>query len=72
MGADRVPRSKWGRVITWGGLILLVTCLPYLIAWQAAPPGYQFGGILVNPLLKRYHFWPLLAIEYIGVARKRA
>jgi 2-polyprenyl-6-hydroxyphenyl methylase/3-demethylubiquinone-9 3-methyltransferase len=29
-------------------------------------------GILVNPLLKRYHYWPSLAIEYIGVARKRA
>jgi len=27
-------------------------------------------GILVNPLLRKYHFWPSTAIEYIGVARK--
>jgi hypothetical protein len=49
VNADRVPKSEWGRVIMWGGVIVLVTCLPYIIAWQAAPPGYQFGGILVNP-----------------------
>jgi len=27
-------------------------------------------GILVNPLLRQYHFWPSRAIEYIGVAKK--
>lgn len=27
-------------------------------------------GILVNPFLKRYHFWRSKAIEYIGVAEK--
>lgn len=27
-------------------------------------------GILVNTFMKRYHYWPSLAIEYIGVARK--
>jgi len=27
-------------------------------------------GILVNPIMKRYHFWPSRAIEYIGIARK--
>lgn len=49
MNAGRVPKREWGRVIIWGGVILLVTCLPYLIAWEATPLGYQFGGILVNP-----------------------
>jgi 2-polyprenyl-6-hydroxyphenyl methylase/3-demethylubiquinone-9 3-methyltransferase len=28
-------------------------------------------GLLVNPILRKYHFWPSLAIEYIGVARKK-
>jgi 2-polyprenyl-6-hydroxyphenyl methylase/3-demethylubiquinone-9 3-methyltransferase len=27
-------------------------------------------GILVNPLLRKYHYWPSHAIEYIGVAKK--
>lgn len=27
-------------------------------------------GILVNPIFKRYHFWPSLSIEYAGVAKK--
>jgi len=27
-------------------------------------------GILVNPALRKYQFWPSLAIEYIGVAKK--
>ena len=27
-------------------------------------------GLLVNPVLRKYHFWPSLAIEYIGVAEK--
>ena len=31
-------------------IILALTCLPYLIAWAATPVGYQFTGLLVNPL----------------------
>jgi 2-polyprenyl-6-hydroxyphenyl methylase/3-demethylubiquinone-9 3-methyltransferase len=27
-------------------------------------------GILVNPVLRKYHFWPSRAVEYIGVAKK--
>ncbi len=27
-------------------------------------------GILVNPLLRKYHYWPSMAIEYIGVVKK--
>jgi hypothetical protein len=40
---------EWRWVLTWAGVILAVSCLPYLIAWIGTPPGYQFGGILVNP-----------------------
>ncbi len=28
-------------------------------------------GILVDPILRKYHFWPSKAIEYVGVARRR-
>ncbi|MGQ9792274.1 MAG: hypothetical protein ACUVSF_01160 [Anaerolineae bacterium] len=31
-------------------IIVVISCLPYLIAWIATPAGYQFTGILVNPL----------------------
>lgn len=49
MDADRVSGKEWGWVLTSAGVILAVSFLPYLIAWIATPPGYQFGGILVNP-----------------------
>jgi hypothetical protein len=44
-----ISRKEWRQVLAWAGLILIVSCLPYLIAWAATPPGYQFNGILVNP-----------------------
>ncbi len=31
-------------------MIIVVSCLPYLLAWIVTPAGYQFTGILVNPL----------------------
>lgn len=31
-------------------VIIALSCLPYLIAWVATPVGYQFTGLLVNPL----------------------
>jgi hypothetical protein len=50
MGTDgRIPVKDWRWVLTWAGVILALSCLPYLIAWVATPSGYQFGGILVNP-----------------------
>jgi len=45
----RVPLREWRWVLIWSGVILAVSCLPYLIGWVATPSGYQFGGILVNP-----------------------
>ncbi len=51
MGFDaRMPAKEWRRVLSWAGVILAVSCLPYLIAWVATPSGYQFNGLLVNPL----------------------
>jgi hypothetical protein len=40
---------EWRWVLIWAAVILAVTCVPYLVAWVASPPGYQFSGILVNP-----------------------
>jgi hypothetical protein len=34
----------------WSTAILILSCLPYLIAAWIAPEGWQFAGILVNPL----------------------
>jgi hypothetical protein len=50
MGADdHMPEKDWRWALVWAGVILAVSCLPYLIGWAATPSGYQFGGILVNP-----------------------
>jgi hypothetical protein len=50
MGTDRISRKEWSWVITWTIIVLAISCLPYLIAWIATPPGYQFSGIVSNPL----------------------
>ena len=49
MHADHIPQKEWRWALAWAGVMLAMSCLPYLIAWIATPPGYQFGGILVNP-----------------------
>jgi hypothetical protein len=46
---DRSWMKEWCWVLAWTGVILSVSCLPYLVAWITTPPGYQFSGILVNP-----------------------
>jgi len=42
--------TGWCWALSWAALILVFSCLPYLIAWFTTPAGYQFGGVLVNPL----------------------
>ncbi len=49
-GADAIPFLEWRWTLIWAAVIVAVSCLPYLVAWVATPSGYQFGGILVNPL----------------------
>jgi hypothetical protein len=44
----RVDRSEWRWAWGWALVVVAVTCLPYLYAWFAAPPGHVFGGFLVN------------------------
>ena len=45
-----MDRREW----RWVGLVALVvvvaSCLPYLVAWAATPEGAHFTGLLVNPL----------------------
>jgi hypothetical protein len=48
--ADHISPKEWRWALAWALLIVAVSCLPYLVAWIATPPGYRFGGILVNPL----------------------
>jgi hypothetical protein len=50
MTTDRISKKEWFRVVIWAIVILAISSLPYLVAWIATPPGYQFGGIVVNPL----------------------
>jgi hypothetical protein len=46
----KITPTEWRWVITWSLLILVLSGLPYFIALWATPEGWQFGGILVNPL----------------------
>ena len=46
----QVSRSEWCWAIIWSIVVLILSCLPYLIAVQLAPAGWQFAGFLVNPL----------------------
>lgn len=40
--------KRWA--VRWGLLVVALTCLPYLLAWQLAPEDTQYTGLLVNPL----------------------
>ena len=46
----QVSRREWCWAIIWSIVVLILSCLPYLIAVQLAPAGWQFAGFLVNPL----------------------
>lgn len=45
-----ITSTEWRWVTVWSLTVLALSCLPYLIAAAAAPPGWQFAGILPNPL----------------------
>ena len=49
-GSPQITPAEWRWAIGWSVAILLLSCLPYFIAAQAAPEGWRFAGILVNPL----------------------
>ena len=37
---------RWA--LRWALVIVGLTCLPYLVAWQVSPSGTQYTGLLVN------------------------
>jgi hypothetical protein len=38
--------KRWA--LLWSALIVGLTCLPFLVAWQATPAGAQYTGLLIN------------------------
>ncbi|MFN8457633.1 MAG: hypothetical protein U0401_23745 [Anaerolineae bacterium] len=46
----QITRQEWRWAIGWSITFLVASCIPYLIALAVTPAGWQFGGILVNPL----------------------
>lgn len=45
-----VTRQEWRWAGGWSVVILLLSCVPYLLAVWFTPEGWHFAGILVNPL----------------------
>ena len=45
-----IAKSEWRWALLWAVVIVGLTCLPYLIAWQLAPEGTQYTGLLINHL----------------------
>lgn len=46
--AGQVDRAEWRRAWGWAFAVVALSCVPYLYAYAAAPPGQTFGGFLVN------------------------
>lgn len=46
---DQAADLKIRTVVPWALLFLLLSSLPYLVAWLLPPPGKQFVGTFVNP-----------------------
>lgn len=45
-----MTQKEWRWAGGWSIAILLLSCVPYLIALLLTPEGWQFAGILVNPM----------------------
>lgn len=44
----KVSRAEWRWAAGWALAVVALSCLPYLYAQFAAPPGLAFGGFIVN------------------------
>jgi len=49
MKNSQITPQEWRWAVAWSIAILLLSCVPYIIAALTAPDGWQFAGILVNP-----------------------
>ena len=45
-----ISTREWRWAISWSVVVLVLSCVPYLVTVYATPEGWQFAGILVNPL----------------------
>ncbi len=50
MTAPRSTSEMWRWAIGWSLVILVLSCVSYTVAALAEPDGWQFAGIMVNPL----------------------
>ncbi len=48
--SPQISRQEWLWAAGWSITFLVMSCIPYLIALGLTPAGWQFAGILVNPL----------------------
>jgi len=48
--SERVSKRESLWSLRWALIIVGLTCLPYLVAWQMAPEGTQYTGLLINHL----------------------
>ena len=48
--SERVSKRESLWSLRWALIIVGLTCLPYLVAWQIAPEGTQYTGLLINHL----------------------
>lgn len=44
----KVSKGEWRWAFVWAAIIVALTSLPFLLAWQLAPDGTQFTGLLIN------------------------
>jgi len=42
----RITRTEWQRVILFAVLVMILTTLPYLVAWHSQNDDWEFGGFL--------------------------
>jgi hypothetical protein len=45
-----MDRAEWRWALGWGAVVIVLSCLPYIYAYTAAPSSHTFGGFLVNYL----------------------
>lgn len=45
----RITAREWRWAVTWALALVVLSGVPYLIAWLSAPVGWHFAGLLANP-----------------------
>ena len=48
--SPQITKTEWRWAVGWSLVLLVLSAVPYLIAAYTAPEGWNFAGILVNPL----------------------